>query len=358
MIKPPLLIRALREPQLMQRLDLREWDLLVRQARRANLLASLHSVLEETGWLENVPAEALRHLAWSRAVSEKHREAVRWEVGKIRAALAPTGVPVILLKGAAYVMAGLPSSRGRLFSDVDIIVPKPRIGEVEAALMMGGWIATHHDAYDQRYYRQWMHEIPPMQHMSRMSVIDVHHAILPETAQLHPSPAKLQAASVPLAGFDDLRVFCPTDMVLHSAVHLFHDGELEQGLRDLFDLHRLFAHFGETPGFWPALTDRAVELGLQRPLYYALRYADGLLGSPVPVSAMRAAKVGAPPRWLRLLMDALFRRALLPAHESCSDWFSGIARHLLYVRANWLRMPPLMLGRHLFHKAFLSEQKA
>ena len=58
MINTPLLIRALRDPQTMRQLDLRDWDLLVRQARRANLLASLHSVLEENGWLGSVPAEA------------------------------------------------------------------------------------------------------------------------------------------------------------------------------------------------------------------------------------------------------------------------------------------------------------
>ncbi len=54
------------------------------------------------------------------------------------------------------------------------------------------------------------------------------------------------------------------------------------------------------------------------------------------------------------LMDALFLRALLPDHPSCSDRLSGIARKLLYVRANRLRMPPLLLAQHLFHKAFIS----
>jgi hypothetical protein len=28
------------------------------------------------------------------------------------------------------------------------------------------------------------------------------------------------------------------------------------------------------------------------------------------------------------------------------------------VRGNWLRMPPLMLARHLFHKAFISPKPA
>jgi hypothetical protein len=44
----------------------------------------------------------------------------------------------------------------------------------------------------------------------------------------------------------------------------------------------------------------------------------------------------------------------LPVHASCEDRFSGLARFALYVRGNWLRMPPLLLARHLFHKAFLS----
>jgi hypothetical protein len=53
-------------------------------------------------------------------------------------------------------------------------------------------------------------------------------------------------------------------------------------------------------------------------------------------------------------MDRLFGRALLPAHASCDDTWTPSARFLLYIRANWLRMPPLLLARHLLHKAFLS----
>jgi hypothetical protein len=50
----------------------------------------------------------------------------------------------------------------------------------------------------------------------------------------------------------------------------------------------------------------------------------------------------------------LFARALLPLHASCADAASGAARFAWYVRGNWLRMPPLLLARHLIHKAFLS----
>ncbi|UUZ51357.1 hypothetical protein LP420_18985 [Massilia sp. B-10] len=42
-------------------------------------------------------------------------------------------------------------------------------------------------------------------------------------------------------------------MVIHSATHLFYDGEFDKGLRDLLDLHRLLTEFGATPGFWQVL---------------------------------------------------------------------------------------------------------
>ncbi|MDB5932875.1 MAG: hypothetical protein JWQ01_219 [Massilia sp.] len=347
----PLAVRAFRDPQQLSAFSLAEWDLLLRQVAMANLTAALYYLAEQHAQLDLLPARAREHLEWAHVQGERHRQGVRFEVRQIRRALAELDVPLVLLKGAAYTMAGLPPAPGRLYSDIDILVPKERLPEVEAALMMHGWAANHHDAYDQRYYREWMHELPPMQHVMRQSLIDVHHAILPETSTARPDPALLRAASVALAGDDGLRVLAPLDMVLHSAVHLFYDGEFDHGLRDLVDIHRLLQQFGEEPGFWSALPQRAAQLQLARPLFYALRYAHRLLGADVPAAALAA---GHPPAPLLALMDALFGRALLPAHASCADRYTGGALFLLYIRANWLRMPPLLLVRHLFHKAFIS----
>lgn len=350
----PLLIQVLREPPRMAALGLAEWDLLLRQALAANLTASLYCLADEHGLLGQLPGAARRHLEWAGVLVRRHAGGVRFEVAQIGAALAPLGLEPVLLKGAAYALAGLAPARGRLFSDIDLLVPKESLPEVESHLMRHGWMGHHHDEYDQRYYRQWMHEIPPLQHMQRGSVIDVHHAILPLTAAVRPDPAKLRAASLALPGSAGMRILAPADMVLHSATHLFYDGEFDKGLRDLLDLHRLLLEFGAAPGFWDALPPRAAELELERPLFYALRYCARLLGTPVPAAATAALLPGAPGGALLALMDALFLRALLPMHASCAGRLSGLAHGLLYIRGNWLRMPPLLLARHLFHKAFIS----
>ena len=352
-----LLIEVLRAPARMATLTLPEWELLLRQALAANLTASLYCLADEHGVLASMPAQPRRHLEWAGALMRRHADGVRWEVARIGAALAKLDVPLILLKGAAYALAGLPPAQGRLFSDIDILLPKQSIPEAEAALMLGGWMSQHHDAYDQRYYRVWMHEIPPMQHVQRGSVIDVHHAILPLTAAVRPDPDLLRAAAVALPGQRAIKVLAPGDMVLHSATHLFYDGQFDKGLRDLLDLHRLLCHFGAVPGFWEALPGRAAQLQLGRPLFYALRYAACLLGTPVPPAVTAALAAAAPGRAQLALMDALFLRALLPVHQSCATALTPLAHGLLYLRGNWLRMPPLMLARHLLHKAFISGKK-
>jgi len=93
-----------------------------------------------------------------------------------------------------------------------------------------------------------------------------------------------------------------------------------------------------------------------RPLLYALRYSQRLLGTPVPQATLASLAPAAPGPWLMQWMDALLLRGLQPMHASCGDAFSGAARMLLYIRGNWLRMPPLLLARHLFHKAFISKK--
>ena len=352
---PDLVSQALSDPQSVLLLEPSDWDVLIRQARRALVLPRLCAMLEKQGLLNRVPAGPLAHLEAGRVIADKQAQAIRWEVSRIQEALAEVGEPLLLLKGAAYVMAELDVARGRIFSDVDILVPKDKLPRVEATLMLHGWATSQHDAYDQRYYRTWMHELPPMTHRKRQTTIDVHHAILPETARLRPDPSKLRAAAQPLAGHPGLQVLAPADMILHSATHLFHDGELEHGLRDLADLDSLLRHFSAGQGgFWQHLAERARELDLARPLYYALRYTRRILHTPVPDSALEIAVAGRPSRLLEATMDALFMRALRPDHATCADFFTPAARWLLYVRSHWLRMPLPLLLRHLLHKAVVS----
>ncbi len=353
-----LIVRALRATLPLLSLRMSEWDMLIRQGRKAGLLARLHWQWTQADQIEQVPEQALAHLLSARVISDKQALAVRLEVAQIRTALLPTGVPLTLLKGAAYCLSGLAAGRGRVFSDVDILVPKTHIALVESALKIRGWVATQHDAYDQRYYRNWMHEIPPLVHLKRLSVIDVHHAILPETARLKSDPSLLLTAAQAIPGKPELFTLAPADMVLHSASHLF-CGEFEHGLRDLSDIDLLLREFGTVAGFWDGLVPRAQSLDLARPLYYALHWTTQLFATPVPPLVLReidaCARLSTP---VKQLMNALLQRALAPDHASCRDALSIPSHGLLYARAHWLRMPAHLLAYHLAHKALFPPRAA
>jgi hypothetical protein len=157
----------------------RRWDLLLRQAASAGLLGRLAALAQAAGI--DVRAAVTGAPAHVRRADHRRTAAARGALGTgpARPGARPAGGPVLLLKGAAYAAAGLPPAAGRLFSDIDLMVPKAQIATAEALLTFDGWVGSHHSAYDQRYYRQWMHELPPMTHIRRRTVLDLHHNILP-----------------------------------------------------------------------------------------------------------------------------------------------------------------------------------
>ncbi|MCE4553742.1 nucleotidyltransferase family protein [Pelomonas cellulosilytica] len=349
-MSPALLTRVLRDAGAARGLDLLQWDVLVRQARHANLLGRLHLQLDATG--VEVPERPARHLQSAAMMAARQHLSVHYEVRALQQVLAPLGVPLVLLKGAAYVMAGLPAARGRVFSDVDILLPRAVLDEAESLLAVQGWSGDKLDAYDQRYYRRWMHELPPLMHLFRGTALDVHHTILPPTSRSHVDAAALLRDAVEVPGHRGVWVLAPVDMVLHSAAHLFHEGEPDNLLRDLSDLDLLMRHWGAEADFWRRLLARAEQHGLQRPLRLALRYCHQELQTPVPTDVLAGSGAGRP----EPVLDFMYARALRPMHASASDAWTAWCCRTLYIRSHWLRMPLPLLVYHLLHKALRPPQ--
>lgn len=346
-----ILLRALSDPASVQDFTLGEWDLLLRQARTAKVLARVAVLAEDMALIDQLPAQVQQALGAAHKIFDYRRRILRWEVGRIQAALRDLEVPILLLKGAAYEMADLPPARGRIASDVDIMVPEEALASVEASLLQHGWAHSQLEPYDQRYFRDWMHELPPLVHRERGGIVDVHHAILPRTSRLKPDTAKLWSSAEALPG-SGLAVLSPADMVLHSAAHAFHDGEITLALRDLVDIHDLLIHFGRQPNFWPNLVPRAEALDLVRPLYYALHYAALMLGTPIPEEVASKAWTRGSGRLVRAAMDRLVPAVLMPGHPDHPPQGQSRATLLLYIRSHWLKMPPALLTVHLVRKAY------
>lgn len=344
------LLRTLREPHRAETLDSAGWSRLIATARDANLLGALAGSL--TGADITAPATAQRHLDGMRQLGERQHLSIRWEAHQLQAALGGLDIPIVLLKGSAYVMAYPQVALGRIFGDIDILVPRAALGDVESRLMLNGWASAKADPYDQRYYREWMHELPPMVHVRRGTVIDVHHTILPLTARNAPDPAAIIARSRSLPGLPALRAPGREDLVIHSLTHLMHEGELHNGLRDLHDVDVMLGLFGAEPGFWQRLAAIAVGNDLAGPVALGLRLVTRLFGTALPVEMLPSLETTSAPttswrRWLRV-----YEAALLERSAGVASTRTNLARQLIYLRSHALRMPLPLLARHLTIKTW------
>ena len=316
-----ILARALADPGSIVGLDADGWTALLTMARAEQLIGTLAMRLDGLAMSDGVNAI----LADARAAAEHGRRTALWEAEMARHALSAVDCPVILLKGTAFVAAGLSAGQGRSIGDLDILVPRASLDAAEAALLAAGWEWVKPDPYDDVYYRRWMHELPPLIHRDRDRMIDVHHTILPLTARITPDAEALIVGSVPLE--NGLRTLSPNGMLVHAAAHLFADGDLAGGLRNLWDIRCLVEEFG-TDG----LDEEARRHGLHCEITRSLRLVEVLFGEGMASGIDRA----------------YIRR--VTARDGWGRPTRPFTRLAFYVRSHWLRMPPAMLVRHLWTK--------
>ncbi|WP_164884985.1 nucleotidyltransferase domain-containing protein [Rubrivivax rivuli] len=350
-------LAALHQAEVVLAWSLPEWQRVLRLSRRLRLLGRLAEQVEAAGLMDRLPPPVVNPLRAELQFSRWRTNQMRWTVERVSATLSDVTHPLVLLKGAAYAGLGLPIARGRLPSDLDILVPQAHLAEVQARLVAAGWVEAELDAHDQRYYREWSHEVPPMRHPVLPLELDLHHNILPPVARVSVPAAPLLARLQP-SKWQGWQVLHPADQLLHSAVHLFHDSEARDRLRDLVDMDGLVRHFGPTvPDFWPALLSRAQELKLSEDLALACHFLQAWLDTPIPeaVGATLAQGRRSRHRWLLPLWATVL-------HPTEPDREPGLGQSLaagvVLVRHHLGRMPLRLLIPHLFHKARAQRAKA
>ncbi|MEP7350342.1 MAG: nucleotidyltransferase family protein [Sphingorhabdus sp.] len=357
-----VLVQVLRNPESVAALDAEGWTTFLTIARAERLIGTLAYRLDGQALPDTVAAI----LADERTNAEYQKRSALWEANCARRALADYGGKVVLMKGTAYVAAGLQAGEGRHIGDLDIMVARPDLPEVEALLLAAGWEWVKEDAYDDAYYRDHMHELPPLIHKERDRMIDVHHTTLPLTAKPTPDAAGMMAFAVPLpfrggvrggaypanSAFADsplsqpsplkgrgLYTLCPTDMFIHSAAHLIADGDLAGGLRNLWDMHCLLTEFAVADaGYFAALKSRARHHQLWPAVHRAARLAQQLYGTEIPRD------------WRRRERQDKWFISCLTARNEWGQQSRKFVRLIFYIRSHLLRMPPMMLARHLWVK--------
>lgn len=354
----PLLIQILRRPEVAVSLEESSWGLLIRQARAANVLGRVLSAIDGFFPCADWPSRPQQVFLAERHLADHRQASLRWEMEGLARDLAKINVRPIALKGAAYLLQKYEFAFYRQFGDIDILVPREKLADVEVQLTSRGWLGTKPGAYDQEYYRRWMHELPPMQHLHRGTSLDVHHAILPLTGRYKPETSLLLGSSRAAFGMALVDVLHPFDMFLHAAAHLFCEGEHQNSLRNLLDLYDLLhvidSNGTSTPG---QLVDRGIALNLTPVLALATRQLWRIFGldvaQKITLEIQQRGLVYPALRWSDWMFDGVF----LGFHPSHKITMTNFARHVLYLRGHALRMPPGLLTVHLVRKAWSARRE-
>ena len=316
-----------------------DWDGIIGVARSEAMLGTLAYRLEGAA----LPPTVAALFADQRMAAAVAQSQALWEAEMARRALAPAGIEFVLLKGAAYAAAGMACAAGRQIGDLDILVLASDIRRAENELLNAGWEWVKSDPYDDHYYRAHMHELPPLIHAGRDRMIDVHHTILPRTHRITPDALILvsEALETP-SGF---RTLNPAAMVCHCAAHMLADGDLQGGLRNLWDFHCLVLDFLEDdPDFYLTVIEEASVHGLVDVVKRAFRLSHRLYGTPLKTYS-RPLTLG----FDRHGSDNLYIRRLL-ARDDWGRVTHPLLERAFYIRSHWLRMPPVMLAKHLWTK--------
>lgn len=347
------LIAVLQRPAVIEGWDAATWNRFLPLARSARLLVRCLALFERHCLLDRVPSNIADQLRGARVQARYVQGQALRELRRVNAVLRVEQIPLMVLKGVAYLYAGLPPSGWRGLSDIDLLVRAQDLGRAEQALLAAGWEPNgEFDDYDQRYYREWMHEIPPLGHPAREMEVDLHHNLAPPVSRIRIDATELwrRAREVDDDFGNRILVPAPEDLLVHNAVHLFMNDELRGGLRDVVDFRDLYVHFSaRADDFDRRLLERAQQFGCGRPLHYALATAGRLVGLQPSADLVAAARRHAPSGPVDQVMRILIDRLMAP--ERPNQPGGAVAERLLFVRSHWVRMPPLMLARHLLRKA-------
>jgi hypothetical protein len=272
-------LAAWREPATVLDWGVPEWADMLPRFRAAGLLAHFGERLKLAGVATaGFPPAVQRQLAATASSAWVRARSARWECGELALLFAGSPVPMMLLKGASYLLTGALPGKGRFLSDLDLLVPRAAMPMVAERLAAGDWVPASAATPEAEYFEHWLHQLPAYQHRVRHAMLDLHHTVIARWGGHVVDTGALFAAAVP-TGVGQLLAPSPLDRCLIVAAHFVRSDAASGAFRDLLDLDALITEAVPPGEPLDALEARAREIGLWRALSIATHFAAALFGT-------------------------------------------------------------------------------
>lgn len=323
-----------------------QWQDLIRILRCNDLTATLASLLEKNNIVVQ-SAYGKKHLASALVYAKRQSQQVEYESRHLRDILSEIGVVPMFLKGAAYALANDLNADGRLMSDIDILVTHSQLELVEKQLKANGWKEKVLDSYDENYYRQWSHELPPFINSSTGTTLDIHHTLIPPiTSKSVPVDSvfsnSVQGRTYALLPSMEWRL-------LHCIIHFFYNEDYEKPIRDMWDLRCLFLQLRDRQHLEQFLT-LASSIGFRKEAGYALRTVEYVFND---ITEHFGAKVDSHLTVSETVFcGAVIKTIAKPRHAEIDSLATKFCCFIMMMRGHVKKMPMNILIPHIAVKLY------
>ena len=259
-----------------------EWPVLLDEAKRHGLAPLLYRRIGSTGAQATVPAQDWGRLRTLYLKSLARNMKIYHEVKNVLRLLIDAGIPVIALKGA-YLAEGVYGDIAlRQMGDVDLLVPKNRLGQARKAIMDGGYREQVEGEYSGiEAVCEISNHLMPLVGASGL-VVEIHWTIENPMYPFRIDVDGLWERATPVrVGGVEIQGLSPEDLVLHLCLHSAAHHGFENGFRGICDIHQAIGASMGAFG-WTELVCRSRSWGVGRSISLPLYLAGKWFGSEIP----------------------------------------------------------------------------
>ncbi|NDW21586.1 nucleotidyltransferase family protein [Alteromonas hispanica] len=315
-----------------------QWQDLLRLLRYNDMIATLAAIVDECDVQIN-SSYAQKHLQAASTYARRQEQQVLHEAYLLNSDLNEINVAPIFLKGAAYALAKDKNAFGRLMSDIDILVNKSSLPYVEKQLKKCGWHEKEISNYDDRYYRQWSHELPPFYHQRTGATLDVHHTLIPPiTGKQLPVSDIVKKAKYA----DDLGYLCIEWRLIHCIIHFFYNEDYDKPFRDFWDIKCLVDKACKEERIESACSI-AKEHGFKDELAFSLYLLEIKYNKPYYSNLALTLNISS---WQKLFVKNILIHVVVLRHNLIDSKITKVCSFIMVVRGHLKKMPLKILLPH------------
>ena len=266
--------------------DPEAWREMAGQARRLGVAGLLYARLAASGAISNAPADAAVALRTAHAANAAANLARAHLLGPVVPLLRRCGAEPVALKGFRLAWDVYADPGARSMTDVDLIIAKDRVEACHEAMLGCGW-QPHRPAQGRL---ELDNEIVYKAGDPRL-VVELHWRLVRIHGPFRPCSQDILASAVSgWSGGLELRLMCPEQTIIHTAIHPYEDGNVAT-LRGLCDIDAIVRRTGSGIDWERVVSDARAWRGA-RQTWLALALCRELLETPVPTAV--ASGLGPP----------------------------------------------------------------